>query len=173
MQVTEQCMNKKRSNTNRRFAFIAIFAIVVVGVVASLIITLTPSSKVNREMIFLTALLRKDDNTAINYASSNLLAEASTSCPDGLLTNCVIQQINEWGELTEVHFAVGSGSRNTSLYHTFWSNLNAPVSIVIISSEIDGVWQVNGWRGFIPFESESLDSQLLRGIRSYNLFTVP
>ncbi len=160
---------------NKKRMLLALVAVVGLGgvvlSVATVIMMICPGPKTRNEKAFLTALLQGDEQTAVAYLSPQLMREVEQQCPDKMVTRCIDDlPVSGWGEPEEIHFVVGSGSRNTTLYHMFWSNRRGPISVVLISTGDDNNPLILGWRGFILSEDEEQDGFLLRGTRTDNAF---
>ncbi|MCZ7545225.1 MAG: hypothetical protein M5R40_17630 [Anaerolineae bacterium] len=174
MSITEYTA-KKRWPIYLAAIFILIGAFAVVCLALSYFTVHGGSPQYRNGMAFLTELLEGREDAALDYLGLGLRGAVHSECPNGSLMSCVEQVIPaQWGDIEEILFVVGSGSRNTLLFHTRWGNLDyGVVSIVLIMDEEHGKWVVEGWRGFVLSEGEEADSQLLRGIRHDNEFPKP
>ncbi len=121
---------------------------------------------------FINDALSDHEEPAFAALSDAMQGIVKSRCPNGKVTGCINNLVSpEWGQLRETHFAIGitiSDSSNAELYHTFWSSLSNPVSIVLITEEKNGRKVINGWRGFVLSEGEDADSDLVRGERHDN-----
>jgi len=122
---------------------------------------------------FLNALLRGDADRAGQYLTTDLKATVARECPNGSVVECVADLVSSWGELEGISFALGSGSTDTVLFHTSWSELSRSINVVVIMEIEDDKWAVAGWRGFVPFEDGNVGVDLLRGSRLDNQFPAP
>jgi hypothetical protein len=123
---------------------------------------------------FLHDAISGKEEAALTYLSSSLIAAVKSDCPDQAVTKCISALIPEsWGQLEEIYFVIGSGSRNTQLYYVWWSNLNQPIVVVVMLGEENGREVIIGWRGFVPAADENADSLLLENGRHDNEFPKP
>lgn len=122
---------------------------------------------------FLSDLLSA--NTVSNsYLSEELNEIVQNQCVDSTIIGCSAKLISpSWDEFTDVHFVIGSGSDNSILFHTIWSDIDDPISVVVVMTIENDKWVVEGWRGFTVWESENEDARLLRGLRRDNEFPPP
>ena len=128
--------------------------------------------QISNASAFLTDLLQGKGESAESLLSSGVRTLVETDCPEGSLVRCVDSVISpEWGQFEEARFGVGSGSRNTVLFYTFWTGLEAEAVTVVIMMDMENDrWAVIGWRGFVESQGEDFDSGLLRGTRHDNEF---
>lgn len=154
---------------NTVFFMLGIASVIVIGGYFVFIAPLLPFN--SPDYAFIKAMLDGNNLGAEHYMADSLQESIINHCPDRLLSSCIDELVQEsWGDYSEIYFAIGSGSRNTTLYHIFWHNLERPMSLVILHEEIDGQDLVVGWRGFIVSEGETEDALILRGDRTDNQF---
>jgi len=121
---------------------------------------------------FISALL-KGDNAAQGYLHSDTIDIARGNCPGGTIIGCSTKIISpDWGQNHDITFAIGTHESGATsvLFHTWWSNLNEPVSIVIVMEKESDRWVVRSWRGFVIRDDPEHDMQFLRGEAHYNEF---
>jgi hypothetical protein len=153
---------------------LGIIGILLVILVAVVVYPLMFGSRSDAQIAqsFLTELLEGDTEAAANYLSTDLKGIVADECPDSSVVRCVEGAISPaWGSLEEVYFGIGSGSGNTILFYTAWSNLSSQlVAVAIMMGMENNTWVVTGWRGFIVSQGEDFDSGFLRGTRHDNEF---
>ena len=149
----------------RNLIIVASIAITVLMVAAFVPIALFfPTESVGQN--FLLQLHKGDEEAALDYLSPSFQNAVRLHCPRGWVTFCFDELRQEtWGGLQEVKFV--SETDGVELFHTFWSELEQPVSIVLLIAQDGESRQVNGWWGFVVSD-EATDMLLLEGTRSDN-----
>ena len=167
---------KKRSSKYRRSLIYGCIIAIIAGFMGLYALTYpflpwTGSPQYETAYTFLSALLNGESEDVLHLMSNNLEMYVQSECLNSSISGCLEELIDpSWGEFKEFYFTLGSGSRNTNLYSAFYTNSYFPVSIVLIMTEENGQWRVDGLRGFIISEGENADSQLLKGERTDNQF---
>jgi hypothetical protein len=79
---------------------------------------------------FLLQLHKGDEEAALDYLSLSFRDAISLNCPRGWVTFCFDElQQAAWGGLEEVQFV--TEVNGAELFHTVWSDLEQPVSVVL------------------------------------------
>src|SRR5689334_464377 len=104
-------------------------------------------SEVRNVELFLQAIALGDDASAEQSLSQTARDAVQAHCPNASVTACFDQWGRPaWGKLNMVvrEWGVSDGSA----YASFWDS--ATIDIVFLSTERDGLWEIDGWRGVIP-----------------------
>lgn len=149
----------------RNLIVIASVGITVLMIAAFIPIALFfPTASVGQN--FLLQLHKGDEEAALDYLSPSFRNAVSLNCPRGWVTFCFDElQQAAWGGLEQVQFVTQTDG--AELFHTFWSDLDQPVSVVLEIRQDGESRFVDGWRGFVPSD-DATDAGLLDGTRQDN-----
>lgn len=155
----------------RKLLLLVLPALLIMAVVICVLAFSNPWAAQTRGEIFIRHLLEGRELEVQGMAASSLISLAMTNCPDGQLHECAFTNLlPEWGGLSEIKFAIGSGQHNSELFHLFFTSIDTPISVVLFYSEGGANSAVVGWRGFVPSEGEDTDRDLLDGRLGVNQF---
>jgi hypothetical protein len=132
-----------------------------------------------RAKAFLEAALQGDENTARTLLSSETQLFVSAYCPDRQVTQCIGDAVpDSWGDFDHALFG-GSHPRSQVNYavafDVVWSNnltnTTQHAVVVVIMTNENGDWLVQGWNGFLTgFIYDADVGALLDGRSQLNQF---
>jgi hypothetical protein len=156
-----------RNSSGKRLILIGGIVISVLVAFSVLVAVLVfPPASVGQN--FLLQLYNGNEEAVLNYLEAGFQGAVGLECPLGWASLCFDELVNEdWGAVNRIAF-VRVNEDGEELFHIFWSQLEQPVSVVLVMRQIGESKLVAGWRGFIISEGVVTDDALLNGERRDN-----
>jgi len=169
-------MKENRSITGKQLILVGSVVITLVMVLSVIVVSPLVSGS-SKGYNFLRQLFQGNEEAAMEYVSSDFLDVVRLHCTRGVLTGCLEDLVPaEWGSAGEI-VLVGQSPQDEmisgELYHLDFSELDAPVSVVLLLREQDEAREVVGWRGWLVSEDEAADAALTSGERHDHELTIP
>ena len=163
-------MNLKSSKTLIVVGFVVI-AVITMSSVGIAALLFTPTSYGQN---FLLQLLERNEDAALEYLTPEFRDVVRNNCPESSVTECFWQHIDaQWGGVTGLQFVRRDAGGVSELFHLSWSQLDSPLSIVLLTRQVDGSYLIDGWRGFIIGADGDVDDALLQGLRDDAALVAP
>lgn len=151
-----------------RTLIIAGSVVISIVVVASILFAGAFFSQAGVAQNFLIQLFKGNERAAYDYLGTDFQIYARAQCPTGRITGCAELLVPEaWDDFQGITLVETDAEQGAQLFHGRWSELDAPVAIVVVIREENGSQVISGLRGFVPAGTD-VDGSLLRGERRDN-----